>query len=256
MLHARGVALLSIALMIGCSSSSNTGGDPGPVDAGIPTTPVSCPARTPSKTDPLSINALVFDSKPGEPLEGAVIDVLNRADDAIIVSATTDIAGQAKLAIPTGGKLLDIAIRARAPDSAMGYVPSRVEVQGGFIGLGVQVVVYSTDALQKRAALAGVAWDTSKAVVQVGLSTCNDGTKGTPAIEAAAIGVSGGSKTSYAIGNEIFDPKLQLTTAYGGGTDFNVTPGAVTITTVKDGKANSYPTRVEAGLNLFALFQP
>jgi hypothetical protein len=263
MLHARAAALLLVAAMVAAmvacgssSSSSSSGGVEPEVDAGIPTTPVSCPARTPSKTDPYSIRAVIFDSKPGVPFAGAVIEVKKREDDSILATATADATGQAILAVPSGGKLLDIAIGAHAPAGITDHVPSRVEIQGGYIGVGVQLVVYSNDALQARAALAGVVWDTSKAVVQIGLSHCNDGTKGTPPIEAAAIGVSGGSKTSYAIGDAIFDPALRLTTAYGGGTDFNVTPGTVTLTTVKDGKSNTYATRVEPGINLFALFQP
>ena len=210
----------------------------------------------PSKTDPVPIRAVIFDSKPGVPLAGAIIDVLDRSTDLVLLTATADAQGQAKLDVPSGGKLLEIAIRARAPAATAEQVPSRVEIQGGYISVGVQLVVYSSEALQARAAKAGVVWDPSKAVVQVGLSRCNDGTKASPPIEAAAISVSGGSTMSYSIGAAIFDPKLQLTTAYGGGTDFNVIPGAVTITTVKDGQSNSYATRVEAGINLFALFQP
>lgn len=258
MLVVRAAALSLLAVMLGCASStgSSSGAPESEVDAGIPTTPVSCPARTPPPTDPYSIRAVIFDSKPGNPFAGAVIEVLKREDESIITTATADASGQAKLAVPSGGKLLDIAIRARAPAGITDHVPSRVAIQGGYIGVGVQLVVYSNDALQARAALAGVVWNTSKAVVQIGLSHCNDGTKGTPPIEAAAIGVSGGSKTSYAIGDVVFDPVLRLTTAYGGGTDFNVTPGAVTLTTVKDGKSNTFATRVEPGINLFALFQP
>lgn len=210
----------------------------------------------PVKTDPYPIAAFVFDSKPGNPFPGAIIEVLNRKDDAVLATATADEAGEAQLKVPSGGSLLDITIRARPPASVADHIPSRVEIQGGFIGKGVQLVVYSAAALQARAQLAGVAWDAGKAVVQVGLSQCNDGTKASAPIEAAAIGVSGGSRTSYAIGNDIFDQKLQLTTAFGGGTDFNVTPGAVTISTVKDGQANTYVTKAEVGVNLFALFQP
>ena len=83
--------------------------------------------------------------------------------------------------------------------------------------------------------MAGVTYQPGNAVVQVGISACNDGTKATPPIVAARISVMPGSSTQYATGDGVFDPKLMLTSAYGGGTDFAATPGATTIVTVKGG---------------------
>ena len=255
----RFIGALLCTAALACSSSSDPASPPEPepeVDAGPPPTPVSCPDRVPSKVDPYVLRAFVFASDRETTMAGALVEVRSRTDDSTLVTATTDRDGQADLAIPSGGKLLDIYVRATAPASRPDHVPTRVEIQGGQIGLAVQLVVFSTTALQARAASAGVNWDPSKAVVQVGINRCNDGKAATPTIEAATIRVSPGSKTSYAFSGVLFDPKLRVTTVYGGGTDFNVTPGATTITTVKDGQGNTYVTKTEVGVNLFALFQP
>jgi hypothetical protein len=261
--HVRAIALLAgSAFAFACSATPNTtappdtiGPEAGPDDGVF--TSVTCPDRVPSKVDPYTVRAVILDSKPDAPLAGAAIEVRSRTDDSVLFSAVANAKGLADLDIPSGGKLLDIYIRATAPASMPDHVPSRIEIQGGYIGTGFQLIVYSKAALEERAAAAGVTWDPAKAVVQMAINRCNPGTQATPSIEGVTLGVVPGGKTVYALSSLIFEPRATATSTYGGATDFGVTPGAITITAVSGERERSiYATRAEAGVNLFALFKP
>jgi hypothetical protein len=249
-----------------CSATPNTTSPPGPdqpdaaPDDGVVTS-VSCPERVASKNDPYTIRAVILDSKADAPFAGALIEVRKRSDDSVLFQTAANAKGLADLDVPSGGKLLDIYIRATAPASVTDHVPSRIEIQGGYIGTGFQLIVYSKAALEERAAAAGVTWDPGKAVVQMAINRCNPGTQATPPIEMASLSVVPGGKTVYALSSLVFEPRATETTAFGGATDFGVAPGPITLTAETRGSAGErersvYATQAEAGVNLFALFKP
>ena len=204
-------------------------------------TSIPCP---PTTRDPIRVELGVFDDLATGPSHvGAVVEIKDRANDALLASETVGKNGVA-FSVPSGGRAVDAYLRISAPAEVPGYLPIRAAFQAGLPDRSpTDFVLTTTSTWSALASPLGRMIDPAKAIVEVVVADCSLRARG-----GATVSVSSGGRAFYEVRPRAYDTALTTTAPdVGRATVFGVSPGDITVRAKLDGRTASFAVLAVSG---------